>query len=518
MLGRVSRSSSQNSLNANEDYPLQNGSRQENIQAQNEQQNTTDQDPLLLECVQFTKNHPIGSILIKLAQDNTALAKKTNLKGVETNITDLCSSFHIAMQNEKANMEDKFSKTHRDIEDAIVFKEINSHKLNSAIHPPTYFSPIPTLDGANRLTEVHRLFPRNIKFSGQKQDNNISVTEFLNTMKASQALAKLSEEEFIDRMLSCSTGTAHELIQEWRNNGENVNTIYHNLLINFDKRISPEEAKQQLLAYKVPKTCTLAKAESNIMLLASRAASQMPEGISRTNYYNMEACNTIIRALPPVSSASVNNLYNQISARLGRAATFAELSKAMNLYRVTIDRDIKNNGTDSYFKGRRTQDSNFKGHTGTTRQKFTTTFSLNATQDKRPFEKKHFSGHKGAYNNTVSFTPKPQQVARPNTRFANHFTQNNQYKKWDPRQKFNNFNRGRNNNRIIIDSCSTCGLKSHKTTDCTNLVSDSGKQIRMLPTQGVCSRCPRKISPRLHHPEALCPYRTGGPLNNRQVN
>jgi hypothetical protein len=154
-------------------------------------------------------------------------------------------------------------------------------------------------------------------------------------------------------MLASSTGLAHELLLEWKMNGESVPTIYHNLLINFDKRLSPDEAKMQLSSYKIPKSSSLAKAESQIMLLAGRTASALPEGPSRTAYYNLEACNAMIRSLPPSSSANVNNLYNQLSARLGRAATFAELSRGMNLLRTTIDKDIRQNGGDMSFKNKK---------------------------------------------------------------------------------------------------------------------------------------------------------------------
>jgi hypothetical protein len=362
-LGRLSRASSQNSLSG-QDEIINVGLRQNDnpASASNEQLNLQlDQDPSISACIRFTKEHPLGAILLKLAQDNTALARKANLRGVETNITELCTSFHNAIQFEKADIENKFLKTHRDIEDSIINKELNSHKLNSAVRPPQFFSPTPTLITGAKLSDALKIFPRNMKFSGTKQDNGMSVIEFLNAMKTAQEQLLLSEDEFVDRMLSCTTGLAHELLLEWRTNGESVPTIYHNLLINFDKRISPEEAKQQLLSLKISKDLTLAKAEAKIMLLASRAASQMPEGPSRTAYYNLEACNTIIRALPPISSSNVNNLYNQTSARLGRAATFAELSKAMNLYRVSIDNDIKTNGAAAQYRNnKRMPEINFK--------------------------------------------------------------------------------------------------------------------------------------------------------------
>jgi ribosomal protein L21E len=256
------------------------------------------------------------------------------------------------------------------------------------------------------------------------------------------------------------------------------------------------------------------------MLLASRAASQMPEGSSRVAYYNLEACNTIIRALPPLSSANVNNLYNQVSARLGRAATFAELSRAMNLYRVSIDSDIKANGAVNQFKARKFPEINFKGRTGGLRQKLTA-FSINAQsgQKRSIYDSQRFSGAKGAYNNNVSFTPKPLQVARP--KFStNRFDMNKRpqnkinEQRWDPKHRHNNKNRfGNNNVSTMIRNCSYCGMRGHKAQDCHNIVSDSGKRIELLPTQGTCSKCPSRISPRLHHPEALCPYRVGGPLN-----
>jgi hypothetical protein len=300
-IGRLSRSSSQTSVAGAEDL-LNTGLRQSEMQASTEQidvQSEPDPNKSLSESIKFTKEHPIGAILIKLAQDNTALARKSNLRGVETNINELCTSFHTAVKLEKMDIENKFLKTHKDIEDSIIHKDLNSHQINTAVQPPKYFSPIPTIDSGSKLSETLKLFPRNIKFSGLKQDNGMSVTEFLNIMKVAQDHAQLSEEEFIDRMLACSTGLAHELLLEWKTNGENVATIYHNLLINFDKRLSAEEAKQQLLSYKISRNSTLAKAESSIMLLASRAASQMPEGSSRVAYYNLEDCNTIIRALPP---------------------------------------------------------------------------------------------------------------------------------------------------------------------------------------------------------------------------
>jgi hypothetical protein len=85
----LSRSFRQTSVAGAEDL-LNIGLRQSEMQAYNEQMDVhyePDPNNSLSESINFTKEHPIGAILIKLAQDNTALAQqKTNLRGVETSI------------------------------------------------------------------------------------------------------------------------------------------------------------------------------------------------------------------------------------------------------------------------------------------------------------------------------------------------------------------------------------------------------------------------------------------------
>jgi hypothetical protein len=130
----------------------------------------------------------------------------------------------------------------------------------------------------------------------------------------------------------------------WIANNEDVPTIYHDLVIHYDKRLPPEEAKLELSTYKAPKTSNLAKVEAHLMSLANRAAAMLPAGPSRTAYYNMEVIHAIIRSLPPTSSSLVQMKYNELSAKQGRAATVAELSRHLHSVRYAIDNDIKTNG------------------------------------------------------------------------------------------------------------------------------------------------------------------------------
>ena len=61
--------------------------------------------------------------------------------------------------------------------------------------------------------------------------------------------------------------------------------------------------------------------------------------------YNLEAVQAILRALPPVSAATANTLYNTLSSKLGRGANATELTRALNMHRSNFDLDIRQNGS-----------------------------------------------------------------------------------------------------------------------------------------------------------------------------
>ena len=62
---------------------------------------------------------------------------------------------------------------------------------------------------------------------------------------------------------------------------------------------------------------------------------------------------------------------------------------------------------------------------------------------------------------------------------------------------------------------SLCGMQNHKNTECRNMQDNSGKVIEIMPTQGTCNKYPQSVTPRLRHPEWICPYRPNGPLHGR---
>ncbi len=496
--GKVSRSTSLNSVHSthdNDNVPLD-----DNIVDLNGGEYDDDQD------YKFTTEHPLGSILLKIVQDQTNLTRKSKNGGMVTNIKELCSSFHNAIKLERANINHKLTSTVAGVERSLMDKELNSHSINAAVEPPTYFSPTPVITSSQKLAEIMKIFPKSGKFSGNSQrDGHMSVIEFLHTLTRAQNQCMLSEPEFIDRMLDATTGTAHELVFEWKVNGDSVNSIYHNMVVNFDHRLPAEDARNKLHNFTIGKSSSLAKAQSAIQLLVSRACTLLPPGDSRIAYKNMEGCTTLIRALPPNSSQLANNTYQNFTTRLGRACTLEELFRGLNQYRSTIDKDIKLNGA-----------NNVTGYNNNKRlaSKPSRYSSFNIQAGEKPkvtniYENRTYTPRPRTSQNEVSYTPRPKLISRTPGVLHKPPYNKGTFNKFKP-STINTGKRGQNDK---IRACSLCGQQNHKTTECRNMRDDNGKILEMLPTYGVCSKCPEKVKPRLHHPEITCPYRLGGPFN-----
>jgi hypothetical protein len=154
------------------------------------------------------------------------------------------------------------------------------------------------------------------------------------------------------------------------------------------------------------------------------------------------------------------------------------------------------------------------------------TYSISASKKEQSQKSKaSVQPNKRAYNinnNNMSYTPRPRPIMRSYLNKMKSFN-----KSWP-----SNLNRDSQNNRVRFpnniplrnrnannknnNTCSLCGMSNHEATNCRNMVDNQGKKIELIPTYGVCQACPQSVHPRLHHPEALCPYRPGGPFNKRQ--
>jgi len=487
----------------------------------------------------FTRNHPLGRILWGLLQDNVKIAGKTNLNAMETNGAELCRNFYNAMMLDKNKMNRKIWQATADIEANMIHKELNSHIINQNVEPPTNFSPVPTLLTPRQRVECLKLFPSGSqKFSGQNRDGSMDILEYLSIIKAAQAQCNLSESEFKEMLLASTTGKAHVLIAAWINLEEDPASIFHNLLLHYDKRETPEEARMKLYTYKAPKYSNLNEVEAHIMHLARRAVDNLPQGPSRKAAYQMEFIQGLVRSLPPHSAMEIQSINNNLSARLGRAATAVEISRALNAIKHSIDMDIKNNGQDTMRKFGSNIKTPYKGSNRITRHSAYALTRGNNTHGTNTAQYAPNRGNNIHGTNTAQYAPRrpnqglgynPSQMRQSRPYQTRQFTMRTNYNGTGANnyaapqfQRISNPNRmplGNNKraqNNTQINYCSLCGKKDHTVKDgCPNMVDDNGDQVQCFPSHGTCQICPEKVSPRLNHNAVYCPYRKGGPFNNK---
>lgn len=483
----------------------------------------------------FTNNDPMGKLLLQVVKDNIDLRRQAGMAGTNINVSDFCQAFYTKAQVDKNQLDGKFQQAEADIRARIVRNKISSHdELTSHPHP-SYFSPQDTLHNATAQAHSMKLFPMGSgKFSGYKGKDNeggVGVVEFLSSLNRAQEVAKLSEAEFKNQMLNSTTGKAHSLLVDWFSNGEGIPEVFFNLITYFDRRVSVEESRAKLASYKAQKGSNLAKVEADLMTMAARACTTLPPGPSRQACYNMESTGALIRALPPTSSAVASNTFHLVSSELGRAATFTELSRALNVYRHTIDTDIKANGMHTKDKVMPQAGQGAVKKQWGKRMVKATTYGISGAQNDGNVTKQskahnpQAGGRQGPNQPNTAWNTGSQSRGQYGHSFSNTGNGNGSNGQQNQRggnhgQRSRGRGRGswRGNNRqngaTQATYCSLCGNTDHTALQgCPFMVNDQGQRINYQPTQGVCGACPPCIAPRLNHSERICPYRKGGPLH-----
>ena len=105
-----------------------------------------------------TKEDYLGKILLNLFTDQIQLAKKCNLKGMSSNINEICDQFNGYLQINEDTRNLHKDQSHLEMENRLIQKELNSHLLNQAIRPPAYFSPHPVINNSiGRTSDIFKL-------------------------------------------------------------------------------------------------------------------------------------------------------------------------------------------------------------------------------------------------------------------------------------------------------------------------------------------------------------------------
>jgi hypothetical protein len=398
----------------------------------------------------------------------------------------------------------------------------------------------------------------------------MSIVEYLYNLNQVQEQCNLSLAEFYQAMLASTTGVPYTYLMGAVKNGETPTNIYHNLLIRYDRRLQPEEARIKLYAYTIPKSASLATAESHIYELAEQAVSSLPAGVARTVALDYEAIQALFRALPPQSATLARNTYSQFSTKVGEGISFADLSRLLNTYRYTIDSDIKQNGTGGkqgfenkrFFRKparpingmKRYTSYNVQSGGNTNRtdpggQVAQTGAQVSQWRPRPNFKPPQMNGGTSRPNNIGNFRQNAFRNRFPsgpnNTRTYNN---NIRDRRGNTGGRFNQVSAGRTSgtgagqgnssgfrkrgirkgmvnkrmggNRFgntPRDYCSLCGKYDHKAVDgCPYMVNDAGRKVPIMPCKDVCQACPSYIRNRLNHPSYICPFRSNyGPLCNK---
>ena len=460
--------------------------------------------------VAYTRANPLGQVLLNMAADNLALQQHAGITESNVNAGELCSAFYSQMEMERKLIRKELSQVAEKTEERILSREFDSLCVNSVEKIPSYFSKQSKLNSNAAKVDAMRIFPVKSKFSGNMSGDSQSISEFLGNMNFAQEQMKLTESEFLHMLLMCTSGKAHELCQQWVDQGEGIKNIYFNLCLQYDRRITPENARQKLITLMVPKNIDLPKHISHIMMLADRASYALPQGPSRTAFYNNEAINALMRSLPPASRIVCSNLFHSLSAKARRAVTFLELSRSLNTLRHTIDLDIKENGA-GIVANNKAPASNSKGKKGS--RKVYTSYAIDATsreQDgyvvrSQQQKARHIDGSQPA----LVYQVNTKQYGNGNFR-GNQGGNPNTGKQVN--QKGNTV--GPSKSQGTSKYCSLCGKGNHTAADgCRNMKDNNGKIIQIQPAQNSCNVCPATVVPRLNHPPFLCPFRPMGPLH-----
>ena len=289
----------------------------------------------------FTIKHPLGNLILRMSSMNKELCKKLNIKTEDDPcLNEVCKKFTEAIRLERNRNISKFNKVSSEIEDNILNKELNFHAINASVQPPTQFSLIPVLTTPTRMQEALKTFPTKSsqKFSGTQ--GTVNILEFLHSLNTAQSIMNLSKKEFLQLMQKSVTGRVYNLVNECISYEHDIGDLYHSLLTLYDNRMTSDIARKTLMNYRAHRNQTLSKLQSQIMILASRIASQIPEGPSRTSMFNLEANNALIRSLPPNSATVVSNVINSLSAKLQKSPTYVQTIKCLTKYHDTINADI----------------------------------------------------------------------------------------------------------------------------------------------------------------------------------
>ena len=448
-----------------------------------------------------------------LADIITALADKINsiidLKGKgKISLLDIPSIQDIYSSKSAADnilLEKRLEQSSRETKDKIINSQLNTYNLYSLVNPPKSFPTEPALVKPSISYQLLNFFPKK-PYSGERDGK---ILEFLNSMCLAQARAKLNQEEFLDVLCKSTSGLAHRLVVNLRQQGEPVDKIFACLVSTFYNGPTSSTARNQLHSLKATRADTMMRLHERILDLAQCASRLFVEGESRKIYFNNLACLSLIQALPNTGYINAHHLssqiYHQLSNTLDRPPSFSDFTNALIPYHEQLNHAIRLHGESPRFKEGRSKEK-FAPRDFSRKNNYYKPRIFNANvfgqRDLGISENDNNSNNRG--NNYGNRMPNRNLNYRSNNYANNGYRSgyakgnNSNYKRnWNNN---NNFSRGRKNEKF----CLICGNRGHSASEgCTKYIKDGIPRI-MSPTQAPCPNCLKISNKKCFHPENMC--------------
>ena len=476
----------------------------------------------------------------KLVKDDGSLGKFD----IDKIMSDIQAKESFERDREKIEREHHMNEEGKKIEKRMRDRKLEPTMLLQRYSPPRNFSPRDTLHDSHKSSTASRMFPKDsCKFSGTH--NSPSLSEFLCNMEVAQNACRLSEKEFKERLLSCTSGNVHEYLYNAIKLDYSLDQIYKALESMFDSTPSPQTAKLCLYNFKAPKTFSFSHVLSQVQWLACIASNSSTNQEVNKISLSLEGCNALFRCMPAKSSDTIEHAYRNYLSEFctnGRMPDFAEFTSYLSPWKALFDRDLAENGC---------EESEMYGgvNLGNNGKRNLSKFLLNGDyllNYKNDTPRKSYKSNRimrgsrpspyPRHVHAITYVPPPKRYPKitNNHSYVSNKNQKRRTYNIDQRNvlarpnfnrdyktglRFNGYNPNlaRNqkydNRRKPNKLCILCNETSHYAHEnCKFMRTADGKRQITLPSQAECAGCAQRFKIHVFHKESLCPLKRNDPL------
>lgn len=451
--------------------------------------NQSNREPITDRKLRKMLESPLGRLFFETWTKASFNQRGDNLEGPSgEDLVEVARDYHKGKVNQKSAEKAEILKQIGLYHNACKTEEINKyyayHSKIGGVKPPKIFSKEDTLHRPLQLKNCNATFPITRPFSDDGKGPDICT--FLRQMTKSQNRVCLTRQEFLETLLECCRKPALDRIGPLVSMDYPIETLYSILVSTYDRQISPNDASDLLAKYKAHKLKTIHEVNSDLTMIASRAAQDYSSAAISREFFDEETTKALIRCLPENASRKAKALKAEMRLKMLRNPTFNEFSCAVANLEEDINTEIRKNGVDTK--------EMYKISLYKTQTKSEQVAGPKITREngnkKSSFYKKKYT----ANVNQISGEESGQKTSKPQSKVNEVKSEGKSY-----HVKIGNSDKLH---------CILCDQHSHNASDgCKCMFSNSGIQIDANPTTSACSNCNTKLGKTLHHAQSHCPIR-----------